>query len=283
MGLPLRCDSSDWYFYAKSIESSRIDSDHPGIIAYNTMFYLRLLLIAIVLVNPVYAKSVKKAHAKAVGEQRTILVAVDHVLDANRDFVKQHRKGYFLPFIKGQTPKATVLGCADSRVHSHAIDPHPDGDLFFVRNIGNQLDPVRGSIEYGVRHLHTPLLLVLGHTMCGAVRAAMQDYSEMSPAIKTELDSLHVPHGDPDNAALVLDSVEHNINHQIDEALIFFADEINQQKLMVVGAVYDFRNDYHQGYGRLVIINVNGSNDAEKIRTVLRFSGKKTLHDVFTK
>jgi carbonic anhydrase len=211
------------------------------------------------------------------------VVAVDHVLDANRDFVMRHSKSYFLPFIKGQTPKATVLGCADSRVHSHAIDPHPDGDLFLVRNIGNQLVPVRGSIEYGVRHLHTPLLLVLGHTMCGAVRAAMQNYSEMSPAIKTELDNLHVPPGDPDNATLVLDSVEHNINHQIEEAMTFFSEELNQQNLIVIGAVYDFRNDYHQGYGRLVIINVNGSNDPKRIKETLGFSGKKSLNDVFTK
>ncbi|MDD4916051.1 MAG: carbonic anhydrase [Methylococcales bacterium] len=235
------------------------------------------------LVNSAYAKPSKKTHADNAGEQRKIIVAVDHVLDANRDFVKRHSKSYFLPFIKGQTPKATVLGCADSRVHSHAIDPHPDGDLFFVRNIGNQIVPVRGSIEYGVRHLHTPLLLVLGHTMCGAVRAAMQSYSEMSPAIKTELDNMHVPHGDPDNVSLVLDSVEHNINHQIDEAMNLFADELKQQKLIVIGAVYDFRNDYHQGYGRLVIINVNGSNDVVKIKESLSFSRKKSLNDVFIK
>ncbi len=246
------------------------------------MLYLRIILVSIALVNFAYAKPVIKTHTDDTGEQRKIMVAVDHVLAANRDFVKRHRKGYFLPFIKGQTPKATVLGCADSRVHTHAIDPHPDGDLFLVRNIGNQLVPVRGSIEYGVRHLHTPLLLVLGHTMCGAVRAAMQDYTEMSPAIKTELDNLHVPHGDPDNASLVLDSVEHNINHQIDEAISYFSDELNQKKLIVIGAVYDFRNDYHQGYGRLIITNVNGSTDAGKINQYLGFSGKKSLHDVFT-
>jgi carbonic anhydrase len=247
------------------------------------MTYFRFLLVAIMLANTAYAKPLTKTHSVHKGEQREIRVAVDHVLDANRDFVKRHSKSYFLPFIKGQTPKATVLGCADSRVHTHAIDPHPDGDLFLVRNIGNQIDPVRGSIEYGIRHLHTPLLLVLGHTMCGAVRAAMQDYAELAPAIKTELDNLHVPQGDPDNAALVLESVEHNINHQIDEAMNFFAEEINQEKLMVIGAVYDFRNDYHQGYGRVVIINVNGASDAGTIKAALGFSGKKSLNDVFTK
>jgi carbonic anhydrase len=63
----------------------------------------------------------------------------------------------------------------------------------------------------------------------------------------------------------------------------FFADELNPQKIIVIGAVHDFRNDYHQGYGRLVIINVNGSNDAGKIKEALGFSGKKSLNDVFTK
>jgi carbonic anhydrase len=63
----------------------------------------------------------------------------------------------------------------------------------------------------------------------------------------------------------------------------FFAEELNQQKLMVVGAVYDFRNDYRQGYGRLVITNVNGSNDRANIHAALGFSGKKSLGDVFTK
>ena len=247
------------------------------------MFYLPMLLIVLVSINSADAKPVKTSHKDDSGEQQKIIIAVDHLLEANRDFVKGHSKDYFLPFIKGQTPKATILGCADSRVHTNAIDPHPDGDLFFVRNIGNQLDPVLGSIEYGVRHLHTPLLLILGHTMCGAVKAAMQDYSEMSPAIKTELDNLHVPLGDPDNAALVLDSVEHNINHQVEQALKYFDDELNQKKLIVIGAVYDFRNDYHQGYGRMVIVNVNGLNDAKTIKEVLGFSGKKSLNNVFIK
>ncbi len=247
------------------------------------IFFLRMFMLCLLLPGHADAKPNKKNQALAMGEQRQIMVAVDHVLDANKDFVKQHSKSYFLPFIKGQNPKATVLGCADSRVHTHAIDPHPDGDLFLVRNIGNQIGPVRGSIEYGVRHLHTPLLLILGHTMCGAVRAAMQDYSDMSPDIKTELDHLHVPWGDPDNAILVLDSVEHNINDQVTEASQLFADELNQRKLMIVGAVYDFRNDYHLGYGRLVIINVNGAKDTASIQKALGFSGKRPLKDVFTK
>jgi len=121
------------------------------------------------------------------------------VLKANQQFVKQHNASYFLPFIQGQTPKATVVTCVDSRVHSHAIDPHPDGDLFMVRDIGNQVASAEGSIEYDIRHLHTPLLLVVGHSMCGAVKAVMTDYSKSEPAIKHDLSTIHVPPGNPDN------------------------------------------------------------------------------------
>lgn len=243
------------------------------------MFKLKTIILSILLVNTAIASP---NHAEN-NERRNILSAVDHVLDANRDFVKRHDKGYFQPFINGQSPKATVLGCADSRVHTHAIDPHPDGDLFLVRDIGNQLAPVRGSIEYGVRHLHTPLLLILGHTMCGAVRAAMGDYSELSPAIKTELDNMHVSHGDDSSAELVLDSVEHNINDQVDTAINIFEDELKQHKLIVIGAVYDFRNDYGKGYGRLVIVNVNGVGDPNLIKETLGFEGKKANVDIVTK
>ena len=208
----------------------------------------------------------------AASEQSQIHAAVTHVLKANHDFLYRHKFGYFLPFIKGQEPKATVVTCSDSRVHSHAIDPHPDGDLFMVRNIGNQIASAKGSIVYGVRHLHTPLLLVVGHSMCGAVRAAMTDYSNMEPAIKDDLTTIHVPPGNPDNPVQVRDAVEANVNAQVNLSLKLFEPELATGKLIIIGAVYDFRNDYNKGYGRLVLINVNGEREPQKIKQALTFS-----------
>jgi len=73
----------------------------------------------------------------------------------------------------GQKPFAIVLGCADSRVSPEVAFDAGLGDLFVCRVAGNVVDdPILGSIEYAVQHLDVPLVVVLGHERCGAVKAA---------------------------------------------------------------------------------------------------------------
>ncbi len=75
---------------------------------------------------------------------------------------------------RGQHPFAVILTCADSRVSPEIIFDQGLGDLFVIRNAGNLSDDhVLGSIEYAVEHLHTPLVIVLGHSQCGAVAATV--------------------------------------------------------------------------------------------------------------
>ena len=75
---------------------------------------------------------------------------------------------------KGQHPYATILSCSDSRVPPELIFDAGFGELFIIRVAGNVLSPeIAGSIQYAGRHLHTPLFVVLGHTKCGAVSAAV--------------------------------------------------------------------------------------------------------------
>lgn len=75
---------------------------------------------------------------------------------------------------QGQHPFAVILTCADSRLSPEIIFDQGLGDLFVVRNAGNLADDlVLGSIEYAVEHLHAPLVVVLGHSKCGAVSAAV--------------------------------------------------------------------------------------------------------------
>ena len=179
---------------------------------------------------------------------------------ANRNFVRSHGPGYFKPFLDSQHPRATVITCSDSRVHTHALDATPDGDLFMVRNIGNQLSTAEGSVEYGVHHLHTPLLLIVGHSACGAIKAAAGDYSQESAPIRRELDTLQVPKGDPG-----MNSIKLNVNYQVGAARAKFEREVIEGQLTVVGAIYDFTNEMRQGQGKLNIINVNGETDAAKI------------------
>jgi carbonic anhydrase len=76
---------------------------------------------------------------------------------------------------KGQHPYATILSCSDSRVPPELIFDAGFGELFIIRVAGNVLSPeIAGSLQYAGRHLHTPLFVVLGHTNCGAVAAAIK-------------------------------------------------------------------------------------------------------------
>ncbi len=78
----------------------------------------------------------------------------------------------------GQAPFAIILSCADSRVPPELVFDQELGDLFVVRVAGNTADDtVLGSIEYAVDHLGTKLILVMGHTSCGAVKAAVDTAS----------------------------------------------------------------------------------------------------------
>jgi len=185
---------------------------------------------------------------------------VQGILNGNRNFVRTHGPSYFKPFLDRQSPRATVVTCSDSRIQDQALDASPDGDLFMVRNIGNQIATAEGSVEFGVRHLQTPLLLVVGHVACDAIKAASGDYSQESAPIRRELDMIQIPKGDPG-----LGSVKLNVNHQVRDAMNKFEKEVLSGRLTVVGAVYDFKNEMKLGQGRLNLINVNGETDPAQI------------------
>jgi carbonic anhydrase len=76
----------------------------------------------------------------------------------------------------GQQPYAAILGCADSRVPPEIIFDARLGELFIVRIAGNIVDEaIAGSLEYAAGHLHVPLIMVLGHSDCGAVKATIEN------------------------------------------------------------------------------------------------------------
>ncbi|MBO0855978.1 MAG: carbonic anhydrase, partial [Nocardia sp.] len=76
--------------------------------------------------------------------------------------------------VGGQQPRAVLFGCGDSRVAAEIIFDQGLGDMFVVRTAGHVIDAsVLGSIEYGVGILEVPLIVVLGHDTCGAVRATI--------------------------------------------------------------------------------------------------------------
>jgi len=177
-------------------------------------------------------------------------------------------KTHFTPFAEEQNPRATVVTCADSRVQASAWDRTPENDAFTIRNIGNQLERAEGSVAYGLEHLHTPVLLILGHTGCGAVKAAMGKLDDLEPPIKAELKGLKLPPPDPkaNERQAWAQAVVANVNAQVEYAVDHFSGLLREQRVLVVGAVYDLRNDLGRGYGRVSVVNVNGNTEAKRLR-----------------
>ncbi len=136
----------------------------------------------------------------------------------------------------GQHPYAIVICCSDSRVIPEQIFHAGIGDLFVIRVAGNVLDGQQlGSIEYAAEHLGTGLIVVLGHTHCGAVEAAM--HHEPDGYIKDITDEILDAIGDekdPVRAACL--NVQGSCN-AIEESLQIRKDE-TEYGLVVCGALY---------------------------------------------
>lgn len=195
--------------------------------------------------------------------------ALREIILGNDSFQQAHSSEYFEPYQKSQSPALVVVGCSDSRVQTPLLGIDPHNRAFIIRNIGNQVDTCAGSVAYGVQHLPSSVLLILGHSSCGAVKAAMGDYSHEPESIRAELEPLKTP--------LSLDSkqgtederwarnVERNVDYQVFLAKQTYADSMKSKHLMVVGAVYDFNNVYGKGRGNLIITNINGESNPDKI------------------
>lgn len=226
-----------------------------------------LLAAGILLAAPV------RADDHAHGDAAVARAFLQDILATHKAYGHRHGQAFFARLAKGQHPRATVVTCSDSRVHTNMLDPSPEGDLFIVRNIGNQFATARGSVEYGVNHLGSSLLLIIGHSACGAIQAASGDYSGLEPAIARELDTIRIAKGTAN-----VDGVVANVHHQVDAAVADFADKVSHGHLLVVGAVYDFSDDMKHGAGRLNVVNVNGETDPARIHALLGGGQMVTAH-----
>ncbi|HTX60137.1 MAG TPA: carbonic anhydrase [Verrucomicrobiae bacterium] len=150
----------------------------------------------------------------------------------------------------GQNPFAIVLGCSDSRVPVETVFDQPPGDVFVVRVAGNFLtDDGLGSIEYAVAVLKSKLILVLGHSSCGAVNAAVGfvrdgaaqpgHIQELVTAIEPAAVATKGEAGDWLSNA-VHENVKRNVAAVTARSSIV-ADAAKSGSLQVVGGVYDLK------------------------------------------
>ncbi len=150
----------------------------------------------------------------------------------------------------GQNPYACLLSCADSRIGPEFCFDEGRGDLFVTRVAGNFVNTdILASLEYGTAVLGAPLIMVLGHTSCGAIGAAVQAYTEnadfpghiqalttaLAPAVRQAAKS---DKGDALVAAATKDNVRLNVK-MLTESNPIISDRVAKGKLKIVGGIYD--------------------------------------------
>ena len=150
---------------------------------------------------------------------------------------------------KGQYPYATILSCSDSRVPPELIFDAGLGELFIIRVAGNVFSPeIAGSLQYAWRHLRTPLFVVLGHTNCGAVAAAIdtrlrgtQQHSRIQLLVKCILPALEDLDPQLTSEAMLAQAVEANVRWTMRQILQTPEGQERQTegRVKLVGAIYE--------------------------------------------
>jgi carbonic anhydrase len=180
--------------------------------------------------------------------------ALDMLKQGNQRFVdgtelKRDYKDQVKKTSSSQYPFAVIVSCMDSRVPPELIFDQGIGDIFVIRVAGNVADDdVLGSLEYACKVVGVKLIVVLGHTSCGAVKGACDDVkmgnlTQLVAKIKPAVDRTQTT-GDRSskNHEFVDEAADHNVSDQIDkikQASTILSDMISKNEIGIVGGMYD--------------------------------------------
>ncbi len=160
------------------------------------------------------------------------------LIQGNRRFMEKFSED--LPrHLGGQSPKVAVLTCSDSRVPVEHIFDLGIGDLFAIEVAGNVAigESVLGSLDYAVEHLKVPLLLILGHRKCGAVKASQDGPGDDSP-IGHIVNEIRCSFGtNDDEKANVLRQME-----LLPERSQAIKNAVESSTTIIMGAIYNLEN-----------------------------------------
>lgn len=190
--------------------------------------------------------------------------AVQRLRDGNRRFVDggidtgaTASRAHIPDTMGGQNPFAIVLACSDSRVPTELIFDQGIGDLFVIRVAGNIVAPSQiGSIEFATTQFGTRLVVVLGHSSCGAVIATLQELaknkSHRSPnlraivdRIRPAVDALLEDHMDVESREVIDAAVRANVRASVDRirhGSLIIENLIEDEKLRIVGGEYSIES-----------------------------------------
>jgi carbonic anhydrase len=193
----------------------------------------------------------------------TGIEAFNRLQDGNRRFVANVASGRTLSIptggselVDGQEPFAIILGCSDSRVPAELVFDQGFGDLFVIRVAGNIVAPSQvGSVEFAASLFGTRLVVVLGHSQCGAIRAALDELEGRATTesrnqrsivdrVLPSLQKLMETHGSDRGDAFFSEAVRANVrasaNH-LRHGSPLLEEMIRSEDLLVVGAEYSLR------------------------------------------
>jgi carbonic anhydrase len=186
--------------------------------------------------------------------------ALERLREGNRRFVSDVRGSAALvtqtrrsELAEGQEPFAIILGCADSRVPAEIVFDQGLGDLFVIRVAGNIVASSQiGSVEFAAERFGTPLVVVLGHSQCGAVLATLEELMRprekqsrnlrsIVDRIRPSVEGLLATELRHDSEALVRQAVRANIRasaNQVRHGSEVLEELIQKGRVLVVGAEY---------------------------------------------
>jgi carbonic anhydrase len=195
------------------------------------------------------------AHTKETQDKVTPQKALEYLKEGNLRFLNNLRADRNLlkqvnQTSEGQFPFAAILSCIDSRTSAELIFDQGLGDIFSIRIAGNVLnDDILGSMEYACSMANSKIIIVLGHTKCGAIISACDDIrsdhftgliSKIKPAIDRETVTDDNRNGS--NFDFVNRVSVHNVNHvicQIRQQSQILHDMEQQEKILITGALYN--------------------------------------------
>jgi carbonic anhydrase len=196
-----------------------------------------------------------RTHSKETQSSLTPDLAFKILIEGNERFVNNLRVNRNLlqqvnETASGQFPFATILSCMDSRTSSELVFDQGLGDIFSIRVAGNVLnDDILGSMEYATKAVGTKIILVLGHSKCGAITGACNDVKmghltglleKIQPAKDAEKDIKDDRSGNnPEFVKRVTEMNVHLVMKQIIEKSPIIAEFVKEGKVKIAGGVYD--------------------------------------------
>lgn len=207
-----------------------------------------------------------------------------HLVEGNKEYMDENLE-HFQELRAGQKPDITLVACCDSRVPPDVFGVDSLNEVFTIRNIGNQFRNSEGSIKYSILHLKTPIVIIMGHTGCGAVNAALGDYREEDDGIQREVVGLtnsirigrkkNIDDFSGDDSILKNSMyAETNVDHQVRKLLSDYNVKpmVESGKIVVIGMMLDIHGAYEVSAAHVHVTNVNGITDTEKIKKHRIFS-----------